>query len=148
MAYKKATKKKSDGIKLSNVKVDNKAFKQTIAFLEIESLAKTCYNDQELGEKVRAIIKRVNIPEPKRVGVICCTMEDFRHWKEDQGFTNITKHYNQNRFEVDNTIYICINNENSLRGHRFDGIVETTRAYENKEYDQIKQLANLYCLSK
>lgn len=71
----------------------------------------------------------------KHVAVICCSIDDFLNWKEEQKHntrTNLTRKY-----VFDGTMYICISNAYHMRGYSFDEVVETEKSTDNPQYSVI-----------
>ena len=71
------------------------------------------------------------------VGVISKTVQDFLDWRIEKGFDKITPRNMSRKFEVDNTIYICLSQPDHVRGYRLDEVISTSNARMNKRYYDI-----------
>lgn len=110
-----------------------------------DKLEEIKYNmEEELLPEIEKLVKNKNLNllniDKRTVVVISFSLEDFKLWKNNSKLKpdGLDR---QRRFVVGNTTYYCVFRVNDLCSITVDEIIETERAKENKEYEQIKLIA-------
>jgi hypothetical protein len=79
-------------------------------------------------------------PRPKFVAVICFDTDDFIAWKKASGHQpHLTG--TRRKYQVDDTIYICVHKVIDLCSFAVDEIATTVHAHKNPEYEEIMRVA-------
>ena len=71
-------------------------------------------------------------------GVISSTMKEFVQWRNEKfNAEYIIRTSNNQSFSYNEIQYYCISTEVHARGYRFDGMIETDLAKDNRHYHDI-----------
>lgn len=71
------------------------------------------------------------------IGIISKDINDFQNWKLESDLET-EKIDNIRKFDSQGSIYLCISNLSHLCSVKFDKIIETGFAKQNKSYKKIK----------
>jgi hypothetical protein len=96
-------------------------------------------------EKLRKELGVIKKPKQQKIiGVIAYTVRDFMFWRTEKKHKPDTKFKDTIRIYTYRGIrYVGLTTTEHPRGYCFDKIMETNRAYLNKDYADIKKLAEI-----
>ena len=103
----------------------------------------TIWNTACLNDVNNMITKLTPKPRQKKVAVIANTIQEFQNWKHRKRHRN-TVDDTVRKYLHGKTLYICITKPNDCHGYSFDKVVETERAYLNKDFIKIMESIHLY----
>lgn len=86
-------------------------------------------------------------PRIKNIAVIAQNIQNFQEWRIMKKHTPSKKlgaKNTQREYKYKNNKYICITKPNHVCGYSFDKVIETERAYLNKDIQEIMKSIHLY----
>jgi len=100
---------------------------------------KNCLDD--INDVITSLTPERPKPQPKTIGVIALSIDDFQNWRKEKKHIPTKKagvRNTQRRYTYRKNEYLCISQIINCCGWDFDKIIETDRAFLNKNYDEIK----------
>lgn len=85
--------------------------------------------------------------QPKTIGVIANTVQDFQNWRIKKKHTPSKKwgvKNTQTNYVYRNNRYVCLTTPNHACGYSFDKVIETERAYLNKDIQKIMESIHIH----
>jgi hypothetical protein len=95
-------------------------------------------------EKIRKELGIIKKPKPqKTIGVIAYTIEDFDLWRNTKRHKPVKLQSGIRVYIFRGIRYVGLTQPKHVCGYAFDKLIETDRAYMNKEYYNIKKSAEI-----
>jgi len=99
---------------------------------------KTCLED--VNEVITSLTPTRPKPQPKTIAVIAYDIKDFQNWRKSKRHRGkkIGDNGTMRKYVYGNNTYICISTDTHCCGYAFDKIIETDKAFLNKNYNNIR----------